>query len=73
MPRTRNVVWALKRSKPGAVAPVGQWYIMHGRYDARVVEVCPTDGDGMMNVYSMSRRDARLLAKRINQMLDETR
>lgn len=75
VPKRSNlgVVWALKRSKPGGVTPVGQWYIQYGRSDSKMVEVCPTNGDGTMNVYTMTRRDARLLAKRINQMLDETR
>ena len=55
------------------VPRAGQWYIQYGRTDYRLVELCPANGDGTMNVYTMTRRDARLLAKRINQMLDETK
>lgn len=70
---SRNTVWALKRIKGDGSLTPNQWYIGYGRTDTRLVEVCPSNGDGTMNVYTMTRRDARLLAKRINQMLDESR
>ena len=71
--KTRNVTWALKRLPGDGTTPKNQWYIQYGRTDLKLVEICPSNGDGTVNVYTMTRRDARLLAKRINQMLDETK
>ena len=65
--------WGLKRYLGNGTTPKGQWWIKVGGGNSDLVEVCPSNGDGTMNVYTMTRRDARLLAKRINQMLDDTK
>jgi hypothetical protein len=71
--RFKASLWALKRLVGDGSAQHGQWYIRQDSWDDSKVDICPSNGDGTMNVYSMNRRDARLLAKRINQMLDETK
>lgn len=60
-------------------APSSIWPL---RRDCSSVYVCTTDedriqiayptGGGYVMAYSLSRKDARLLAKRINQCLDAT-
>jgi hypothetical protein len=67
-----SVTWPLKRQS-GPYVPDGQWYVQVGKTDSNMVEVCPSNWDDTMNVYTMTRRDARLLAKRIIQMLDKTK
>ena len=64
--------WSTKRFRGDGTTPEGQWFLRVSQYDGATVDDCPSNGDGTMNVYTMTRRDARLLAKRINQMLDDT-
>ena len=65
-----GVIWPLKRW-----GTPDNWFVGVGGTDCNSVEIytpCAID-DGKVDVVVMTRRDARLLAKRINQMLDETK
>lgn len=62
MNRASNVIWSLRG--------VGSAYVKTAEDDK--IEILIPDGNGYANGLSFSRKDARLLAKRINQCLDET-
>lgn len=62
--RAPGTVWALRKDTYGP-------YVMTGEGDT--IKVVFPDGDGYAYVHALSRKDARLLAKRMNQCLDSTR
>ena len=62
--RAPSTIWTLRRNGSGPY--------VHTEQDERIVVGVP-DGKGEALCLSFTRRDARLLAKRINQCLDETR
>lgn len=63
MNRAPNTIWSLR----GVNSP----YVKTA--DGDRIEILVGDGAGYANGLSFTRKDARLLAKRINQCLDETR
>lgn len=63
MNRAPNTLWSLRG--------VNSLYVKTADDDK--IEILFPDGRGYANGFSISRKDARLLAKRINQCLDETR
>ncbi len=63
MNRAPNTLWSLRG--------VNSMYVKTAEDDK--IEILAPDGRGYANGLSMSRKDARLLAKRINQCLNETR
>jgi len=63
MNRAPNTLWSLRG--------VDSMYVKTGDNDK--IEILFPDGLGFANGFSISRKDARLLAKRINQCLDATR
>lgn len=63
MNRAPNTLWSLRG--------VNSLYVKTADDDR--IEIMFPDGTGYANGFSVSRKDARLLAKRINQCLDATR
>lgn len=63
MNRAPNTLWSLRR--------VDSMYVKTADNDK--IEILLPDGKGYANGFSITRKDARLLAKRINQCLDATR
>lgn len=63
MNRAPNTLWSLRG--------VNSAYVKTADNDR--IEILVPDGAGYANGISLTRKDARLLAKRLNQCLDETR
>ena len=63
MNRAPNTLWSLRG--------VNSLYVKTADDDR--IEIMFPDGAGYANGFSISRKDARLLAKRIKQCLDATR
>lgn len=63
MNRAPNTLWSLRG--------VNSIYVKTADNDR--IEILAPDGKGEAYGFSISRKDARLLAKRINQCLDATR
>lgn len=58
-----SVVWSLRAPEYGAAVST---------YDEDSLRIQAREIDGMLGLLYISRKDARLLAKRINQCLDDT-
>ena len=66
MNRAPSVVWSLR-------GPDKYPYYQVRTTDDDRIEIGAASGNGYMDYLLLSRKDARLLAKRINQCLDDTR